>query len=225
MTIFKEDGTLLIFAFGALLGIGANTVVVVVHPAVAEDDGNGSFQIGQKDGGTAGGIAVKVAVFYDIIDQHIFVIVGFEVDAALGRGAGSVDELAIFYQQIDSADDADALPMVVIRNNIFDQYIFAGTATFAVGDVDAVAAGTFDGQVTDDDIVTAPETDAVPPLGVKIIRLFLVIFFAHFQKCALFAANSDIVRIGCGEHAGIFVFITARKRFYNHIPGKDQFQV
>ena len=219
MTIFKEDGTLLIFAFGA------NTVVVVIHPAVAEDDGNGSFQIWQKDGGTAGGIAVKVAVFYDIIDQHIFVIVGFEVDAALGRGAGSVDELAIFYQQIDSADDADALPVVVIRNNIFDQYIFAGTATFAVGDVDAVAAGTFKRQIPDDDIGASPETDAVPPLGVKIIRLFLVIFFAHFQKCALFAANSDIVRIGCGEHAGIFAFITARECFYNHIFSEDKFQV
>ena len=117
------------------------------------------------------------------------------------------------------------LPVVIIGNDIFNQNFTARTIFSAVGNINAVTAGTFDGQVTDDDIVTAPETDTMPPLGVKIIRLFLVIFFAHFKQNFSFAAQRDIFHIPPGKHTSSFVAVASGECLDLHSIGKNKFQI
>ena len=57
--------------------------------------------------------------------RHILKGVAFEVDTGTGCRAGRILDHAAFDQHVGSADDADALAMVVVDQAIFDDDVFA----------------------------------------------------------------------------------------------------
>ena len=104
---------------------------------------------------TAGRVAGKVAVFHEDIGEEVVSVIGFKVDTASRRCSGSIDESAVADCQIFSTDHADSLPVVIVANDIVDQDIFASGKFSGRTHIDAVTAGTFQGNIPDDHIFTA----------------------------------------------------------------------
>ena len=87
-------------------------------------------------------------------------VVGLKVDAGLRRRAARVGENAILDEEVFRADDADALAVVIVANDIADDNILAPGQVFRAADIDAVAAGRLNAQALDEHISRAVHADA-----------------------------------------------------------------
>ena len=89
------------------------------------------------------GVVFENAVAKNTVDQLLFGVVGLEVDARGWPCALGARKDAILHQQVFYIGDADALPMIVLRNAVADDDVFAASSR-ARADVYAIAAAALD---------------------------------------------------------------------------------
>lgn len=161
------------------------------------------------------GVVFHEAVFHDTVLNDFVGGIGLEVDPRGGSRSSGVLQDAAADAQVACADDADALPVVIVANDAFNQDVPAGAGKAALRggrvqfpdvvpvrpQIDAVAPAGFDGQVADHDVFTAPEGNGMAPFGGFILFFVLIIGFVHFDDCSVLTADDDILSAVSGHQA------------------------
>lgn len=91
-------------------------------------------------------------------------MVGLKIDAGCRRGSKRVAKDGVLDKKVFGGDDADALPMVVVADNIADDDIHVlAEILIRATEVDAVAARAGNGQALYNDIAAAEEGERMAP--------------------------------------------------------------
>ena len=118
-------------------------------------------------------------------------MIWLKINAGLRRRAPRVLEHTVLDEQITGADDADALAVIVVADHVPDDHVGARHALARHAEVDAVAAAVGQRQAGDAHARATVEIEHVPPLGVFVLRLVVVVLFPHPQHCAV-AGQRDV---------------------------------
>jgi hypothetical protein len=161
-------------------------------PALLPDRGRSGAQ-GRQIGHVAPtGVVFGHAVAHDAVDDFLVGIVGLEVNAGLGGGAGRVAHDCVLDQQVLGGDDANALAVVLVADDVLDEDVLVGDPGLAAAQVDAVAAAFSEGEAQDLHVGAAMELHDVTPFGALVAGGVVVIGAAHAQRGAI-AAEGDIL--------------------------------
>lgn len=135
-----------------------------IIPEFTPGIGNGnriavSVQINQISDGAASPVIFDYAVFNTAVDQLLSRHIRLEINSRLRSGSTGIADDAIPNQQIFYADDGNALPMVIIYDNIFNMNVGTVFDRFgrrvSVADVNAVAAAGFQPEIPDRDMTAS----------------------------------------------------------------------